>query len=95
MEIRDLDSAVQFAVVVQPRASRTEVVGEHGAALKVRIAAPPVAGAANDELIRFLARSLSVPQSAVRVARGASGRRKVIEVTGVSAARVRAALLAT
>jgi uncharacterized protein (TIGR00251 family) len=92
MEIRDLGSAMQFAVVVQPRASRTEIVGEHGGALKLRVAAPPVDGAANEELIRFLARSLSVPQSAVRVLRGSTGRRKVVEVAGISAADVRALL---
>ena len=46
---------------VQPRASRTELVGRHGDALKIRVAAPPVAGAANEALVRFLAERLGVP----------------------------------
>ena len=70
-------------VWVQPRASRTEVFGMHGDAVKIRLAAPPVDGAANDELIRFLADKLGVPGSAVSIASGHSGRRKVVEVEGM------------
>jgi uncharacterized protein (TIGR00251 family) len=95
MDIRQSGMTVRFTVFVQPRASRTEVVGEHGDALKLRVAAPPVEGAANEALVRFLAKALGVPASAVRVAGGASGRRKVIEIEGVSAESVRAALLGT
>jgi uncharacterized protein (TIGR00251 family) len=93
MHIEEKGRSTRLAVLVQPRAARTEVVGWHGDALKVRVAAPPVEGAANQELIRFLARRLRVPQSAVTVARGSSGRRKLIEVEGVTAAHMRAALL--
>ena len=63
-------------VHVQPRASRTEIVGWHGDAIKICVAAPPVDGAANAELVRFLAEALGVPRSAVRVASGRSGRGK-------------------
>src|SRR5687767_8921362 len=82
VDFRPSNSGCRFAVQVQPRASRTEVVGEHGAALRVRISAPPVDGAANDELIRYLARELGVASSAVQIVSGASGRRKVVEVAG-------------
>ena len=71
-------------VRVQPRSSRCEVVGEHGGALKVRVAAPPVDGAANEELVRFLARCLGVPRSALELVRGTTGRNKVLRVRGLS-----------
>jgi len=93
MTFHDTTGHTRFTVHVQPRASRTEVVGMHGDALKVRVAAPPVEGAANEELVRFLARQLGVPASAVRVVAGESGRRKVIDVAGLDAAVVRAVLL--
>ena len=67
---------------VQPRAARTEVAGRHGDAVKIRLHAPPVAGAANSELLRFLAERLGVPRSAVRLVAGASGRRKRVAITG-------------
>jgi len=71
-----------FTIVVQPRAARTEVVGPYGDGIKVRIQAPPVDGAANEELRRFLARRLRVAPSAVTIVGGASGRRKRVAVTG-------------
>jgi uncharacterized protein (TIGR00251 family) len=73
-------------VRVQPRASRTELAGRHGDALKVRIAAPPVDGAANEALVRFLADRLDVSRSAVQVEAGATGRTKVVAVTGIGVA---------
>jgi uncharacterized protein (TIGR00251 family) len=77
--------AVRFAVRVQPRASRSEVAGLHGGALKVRLAAPPVDGAANDALVRLLAELLGVPRRAVRIESGHASRSKVVEVDGVDA----------
>ncbi|MFS8638416.1 MAG: DUF167 domain-containing protein [Gemmatimonadota bacterium] len=76
--------AVRIPVRAQPRASRSELAGEYDGALKVRLAAPPVEGAANEELVRFLARLLGVPKSAVRVVSGESGRNKMVEVEGVA-----------
>lgn len=69
---------------VQPRASRTELAGLHGDALKIRIAAPPVDGAANEALVRFLAERLEVPRSAVSLEAGAAGRSKVVAVAGLA-----------
>lgn len=74
----------RLAVVVQPRAPKSEVAGRYGDAVKVRIAAPPVDHAANEELVRFLAEQLGVRRSAIRITHGASGRRKVVTVDGVS-----------
>ena len=74
---------VRFAVYAQPRASRTEVAGEHGDALKIRLAAPPVEGAANAELLSFLAKRLGVSKSAVRLLKGERGRQKLVEVEGL------------
>lgn len=62
------------------------MVGRHGDALKIRIAAPPADGAANDELIRFLAVRLRVPRSAIAITAGGSSRRKTVSITGIETA---------
>jgi uncharacterized protein (TIGR00251 family) len=77
---------------VQPRAVRTELAGLHGGALKVRLSAPPVDGAANDALIRFIALRLGVPRRAVTVERGATSREKTVKVEGIAVDAARAAL---
>jgi uncharacterized protein (TIGR00251 family) len=79
---------VRIAVQVQPRASRTELAGLHGEALKIRLAAPPVDGAANEALIRFLAETLGVPRAAVMISSGQSGRRKSVTVSGLGLTEV-------
>ncbi len=71
---------------VVPRARATDVAGRHGDALKIRLAAPPVDRAANEELIRFLAERLSVPRSAVTIAAGLTGRRKTVKIAGIETA---------
>lgn len=83
---------MRLQVQVQPRASRTEVAGPHGGALRIRLAAPPVDGEANAELVAFLAKRLRVPKAAVTIVRGESGRRKVVEVAGVGVEEAAAAL---
>ena len=88
LTVREGGGVVRFAVHAQPRASRSEIVGLHGDALKVRLAAPPVDGAANEALVELIARSLDVPRRAVRIAAGASSRAKTVEVEGVDAAAV-------
>jgi uncharacterized protein (TIGR00251 family) len=84
-----------LAVHVVPRARRTEVVGRHGDAIKIRVAAPPVDGAANAELIRLVAERVGVARGAVTIASGATGRRKTVTVSGVTAAALARALLGT
>lgn len=90
--LEEREQAVRIRLYIQPRASRTEITGSHGDALRIRIAAPPVDGAANDELVRFLAKTLRVPGSAVRLIHGQSGRNKTVEISGIDAAAVRTAL---
>jgi hypothetical protein len=80
---------VRFTVRVQPRASRSEIAGLHGEALKVRLTAPPVDGAANAALIDLLADRLAVSRNAVRIVAGAHARGKVVEVVGVGVESVR------
>ena len=78
------DGMLIFKVRVVPRASRSEIVGEHDGALRVRIAAPPVDGAANEELVRLLARKLGVSRSAIRITGGHTSKLKQLRVTGAS-----------
>lgn len=68
---------------VQPRASTSEIVGRHGDAIKIRLNAPPVDNAANDELVRFLAERLGVSRDAIRVVSGRTTRRKRVRVEGL------------
>ena len=81
-------ATVRFRVRLQPRASRNEIVGVLDGALRVRLHAPPVDGAANEALVVFLAERLAVPRRGVRIVTGATSRTKMIEVDGVSSADV-------
>ena len=87
-------AGVRIRLRVQPRATRTEVVGGHGDALRVRLTAPPVDGAANEALVRFLAERLGVARSTVRLVAGETARTKVVSVEGLSAPEAQARLLA-
>ena len=92
MTIQEVEGGVEIVIHAQPRASRSEVVGLHGDALKVRLAAPPVDGAANLELIRVMAKVLGVPKSSVEVTRGYSSKSKVVRVAGLAVDVARAQL---
>jgi uncharacterized protein (TIGR00251 family) len=83
---------VELNVRVIPRAKRTEISGERDGALVVRVAAPPVEGAANEALIDFLARALGVPRRAVQIVSGGRGRTKRVAIANVTAAQIRALL---
>jgi uncharacterized protein (TIGR00251 family) len=84
----ETDGALTFAVRVVARASRSAVAGEHDGALRVRVAAPPVEGAANEELARTLARALNVPTRAVEIVAGHRSKTKQVRVAGVEARRL-------
>jgi uncharacterized protein (TIGR00251 family) len=75
---------VTIDVRVIPRARRTESSGERDGTFVIRLAAPPVDGAANDALIEFLADALNVPRRAIRIAAGERSRRKRVEIEGVT-----------
>ncbi|HSO74305.1 MAG TPA: DUF167 domain-containing protein [Blastocatellia bacterium] len=92
VEINQKEGDVTLRVRVQPRASRTELIGEHAGAIKLKIAAPPVDGKANQECRRFLAQALGVRTGSVEIIAGESSRDKVIRVRNISADRVREAL---
>jgi uncharacterized protein len=77
-----------FAVRVVPRASSSKIVGEHNGALRVRIAAPPVEGAANRELVKVLAKSFELPQNAVEIISGANSKNKTVRIRGADAAQL-------
>ena len=81
-------SGVVLAVRVQPRASRDEVAGTMEGALKIRLCAPAVENRANEALTEFLAAVLKVPKSSVRILSGERGRRKRVEITGVTRQQV-------
>ena len=82
------------ALWIQPRASRDAVVGEREGAIAIHLQAPPVDGAANAALVRFIASRLWVPPRDVHLVRGLNGRRKWVTVAGLQAAQVRERLLA-
>jgi len=75
---------------VQPRASKNELVGLHDGCLKLRITAPPVEGAANEAVVRLVAESLGIPRRQVRLVTGSTGRRKILEIDGVTEAQLAA-----
>jgi uncharacterized protein len=80
---------VRLSLRVQPRASRTEIVGWQDATLKLRVTAPPVDGAANAAIARLLARALGVSPSSISVVKGRQAREKIVEVAGLGAAEIR------
>ena len=80
---------ISLKIYVQPRTSKTEMVGLHDDSLKVRIAGPPVDGAANDELIVFFAKGLGLPKSAVVLRYGENSRRKMVDFYGTTMLNVK------
>lgn len=82
------DGGITLTLHIQPGAKKTEFAGRHGDALKIRLAAPPVDGKANEALVRFVAETLKLPKSAVSLKSGHTSRRKVLEVQGATAEAV-------
>jgi uncharacterized protein len=81
-------AVARLDVYVQPRASRTELAGLHDGRIKVRVAAPAVENAANQALTEFIAERLGLPRRSVRVTAGATSRRKVLEIEGLTAKEI-------
>jgi uncharacterized protein (TIGR00251 family) len=85
------NGSILFSVRVVPRASRSEIIGEQGGVLRVRISAAPVDGAANEELVRVLARDFNVPRRAISIITGHSARLKRIRIEGLSPEKLKLA----
>lgn len=88
------EKGVTFAVRVVPRARRNQISGRHGDAIKIRLTAPPVEGAANAALCAFLAECLGVRQQAVEILSGHNSRAKIVRVVGLGAQQIQERLLA-
>src|SRR5258706_6905484 len=88
LDAQEREGAVTFPVRVQPRASKDEIAGEMGGALKVRLRAPAVEDRANEALIEFLAELLKTSRSAVSILSGERSRVKRIEIRGVTRQQV-------
>lgn len=88
LDIKDDGQGVSIRVKVQPRASKNQVAGFMEGAVKLRLTAPPVDGAANKACCEFLAGLLGVAKSRVEITQGQTGRNKTIRIEGISAAAV-------
>ncbi len=86
--ITEANNGVTFGVRVVPRSSRNQIIGVEGGALKIKLAAPPVEGAANTALIEFVAEWLGVRRSAVSIVSGDKARNKLVRVSGVTREQV-------
>ncbi|HEX8396493.1 MAG TPA: DUF167 domain-containing protein [Pyrinomonadaceae bacterium] len=89
IQFSEQNGAIVFTARVVPRASKSEIVGARDGALKIRLAAPPVEGAANEELIKTLAKYFDVSKSAVEIVSGETAKTKQIRVTGANAEKLR------
>jgi uncharacterized protein (TIGR00251 family) len=93
MTLVETDGGVRFEVWAKPRAKKSRIVGIRGEAIEVSLAAPPVDGAANEELVCVLAEVLRVPKRNVVILRGDTSQRKLVEVSGIEAEEARRLLL--
>ncbi len=94
LPIQDHPSGISFRIRVQPRSSRNQIVGKHEDALKLKITAPPIEGAANKACIDLLAKALDVPKSHLKITSGHASRSKkvFVECDPAAAARIRQCL---
>jgi uncharacterized protein (TIGR00251 family) len=81
--VKETSEGVTFTVKVHPRARKNAVTGVMGDALKLAVTAPPVEGRANEAVIEFFADLFEISRASVTIASGATGRRKVVQITGV------------
>ncbi len=85
-------AAAHLRVLLSPRASKNALVGMRGEDLKIQIAAPPVDGAANAALVKFLAKTLNLAADRISLVAGRTGRRKIVKIEGLTEDQLRAAL---
>ena len=84
MWINSCKNGIRFSAIIQPRSSKNEVTGIFHNALKIRLTAPPVDGAANKACIRFFSELLGVSPSEISIIQGFSSRNKTIEIIGLT-----------
>jgi uncharacterized protein len=94
VKLLEKDGAVRFEVHAKPRAKKSKVVAERGEAVEIALAAPPVDGAANEELVRLLGKVLGLAKRDVQLVRGDASREKLVAVTGLTVAEVETRLRA-
>jgi len=90
LNLIEKNGAVSMEIVAKPRAKKSGIAGVRGGALEVRLAAPPVDGAANEELVRVLADAFSVSRRQIVIVRGDSSRMKLVRIEGMTAAALQA-----
>jgi uncharacterized protein (TIGR00251 family) len=93
MKLVETGGRVRFEVWAKPRAKKSRIVGARGDAVEISLAAPPVDGAANEELVRVLSEALGIPKRDVVILRGDTSQRKLVEVSGIAAEEARARLV--
>jgi uncharacterized protein (TIGR00251 family) len=91
--LKDGKAGCTLSIKVIPRASKDEIVGEGPGELKVRLKAPPVDGAANEALVRFMSGKLKVPKSSIELVSGHTSRHKVIRILRARASEIRELLI--
>ena len=82
--VKDTSEGATFTVKVHPRARKNAITGVVGDALKLSLTAPPLEGRANEAVIEFFADLFEIPRASVTITSGATGRRKVVRVSGLS-----------
>ena len=88
INVTETSGSITFTIRVIPRASRSEIVGELSGSLKVKVSAPPVDGAANEEIVRLLAKAFGVARSGVTIVSGEASKTKLVRVTGTTPERL-------
>ncbi len=94
IQFTEREAAVIFSVRAQPRASKSAISGELEGALKIRLAAPPVDGAANEELIFFLAKFFDLPRKNIHLLSGETSKHKIVQIDGISGEQFEEGVLA-
>ncbi|MGQ0541622.1 MAG: DUF167 domain-containing protein [Blastocatellia bacterium] len=92
IEAFEKENSITFTISVVPRASKSEIIGETGGIIRVKISAPPVDGAANAEVVKLFAKVFGVSKSSVEIVSGKTSRTKRIRITGVTALQMQSVL---
>jgi uncharacterized protein len=92
LDVQEEDAAIRIRVRLKPRAAKNRILGIKNGNLEVSVTAPPIEGAANDELVRTLASALGLPRSAVSLVSGRTSRNKVVRLAGMSQVELEARL---